>query len=443
MKALKSILLLFIFVASPVLAATDDVTFSQNMTVTGVTFGTTTADMIVFSGSETESFDITVGAFSVTNPGSAFNVGSSDADVASIVITKDSAMVACAVNTTPGTSYVTVPSDSGTYVVAPSSTTSCDGYCPVIAGALTYNPLPTCGAATCDTGYTLDGTGASATCSAVVSGGGGGGGGGGTYVAPTTTTDTSSSDDDSAGDTSGTDGDTTDDDSTSTDGDASSSGDSTASTESGDTSASGSSEGDAEVLLVKGEALIVYESGTDLNVIIEHNSAEKDVEKQKYGMENYVPILEEGVSGLTINQIYAVNNFVTYGTVSTHYLGEGERAGVVNSYKKAFGKLPTIESEWNDCILIANGRWPGEASATAIEAAKEEFKKIYLREANMENQHDNAAVTVIAYGLRPKNRNLDSEKAALNIFKGIYKHNPSSALDWDIVRAIAYSGAVR
>ena len=61
----------------------------------------------------------------------------------------------------------------------------------------------------------------------------------------------------------------------------------------------------------------------------------------------------------------------------------------------------------------------------------------------MENPNDNAAVTVIAYGLRPDSRNLNSEKAGIKSFKHIYVYNPESAIDWDVVRAIAYSGSVR
>jgi hypothetical protein len=45
--------------------------------------------------------------------------------------------------------------------------------CATVAHALTYNPFPTCGALTCENGYTLSG----GAC--VVAGGGGGGGGGG------------------------------------------------------------------------------------------------------------------------------------------------------------------------------------------------------------------------------------------------------------------------
>ena len=160
-------------------------------------------------------------------------------------------------------------------------------------------------------------------------------------------------------------------------------------------------------------------------------------------MEKYTSPITEGVAGLSVNQKYAINNFIVYGTETTQILGAGERAGVVNSYKKAFNKVPRTEEEWKDCIAIGNGRWPGETSPTAESKAKEEFKKVYLRDADMAHPNDNAAVTVISYGLRPDNRNMSSEAAAINIFKGIFRYNPTSALEWDIVRAIAYSGATR
>ncbi|PIV51914.1 hypothetical protein COS18_01475, partial [Candidatus Falkowbacteria bacterium CG02_land_8_20_14_3_00_36_14] len=62
---------------------------------------------------------------------------------------------------------------------------------------------------------------------------------------------------------------------------------------------------------------------------------------------------------------------------------------------------------------------------------------------NQKNPYDNAALTVIAYGLRPVNRNLNSEAQAIKYFKAIYGYNPQFATAWDIVRAIAYSGARR
>ena len=193
---------------------------------------------------------------------------------------------------------------------------------------------------------------------------------------------------------------------------------------------------------VLNDANIVFESGSNLDIIISHNGAIKNINAQSDGMEKYTKKLTDGTD-LDIDKIYAINNFIVYGTKSSKFLGAGERAGVVNSYKKAFGRLPKTEEEWKDCIAIGSGRWPAEESLKAVETAKEQFKKVYLRDANMNQINDNAAVTVMAYGLRPSNRNLDSEAVAIKTFRHIYEYNPSSALDWDIVRAIAYSGATR
>jgi len=187
------------------------------------------------------------------------------------------------------------------------------------------------------------------------------------------------------------------------------------------------------------EAQDVFDSGLGVS-----SDQEKQINPEKLKVvETYTNSLVENLE-LEASSIYSITNFINDGTPSTLRLGAGERAGVLDSYKSAFGKLPTEVSEWEDCIKIANGRWPSARSAKAEARAKEEFQNyIYKREADMSAPHDNAAVTIMAYGLRPANRNLDSEKAAIKIFRAIYSASPQNALDWDIVRAIAYSGATR
>ncbi|MBI4812535.1 hypothetical protein HY798_03830 [Candidatus Falkowbacteria bacterium] len=189
------------------------------------------------------------------------------------------------------------------------------------------------------------------------------------------------------------------------------------------------------------DATAVY-SG-DVSAVLSNTGDARSLTLESSAASAYTKPLISGVSGVSAATTNAITNFVAYGTKGTESLGAGERAGVVNSYKSAFSKLPAAESEWKDILAIANGRWPGETSATAESNAKTEFKKVYLKDADMKNAYDNAAVTVMAYGLRPSNRNLNSEKAAIKTFKAIYGHNPVSALAWDIVRAIAYSGAKR
>lgn len=136
-----------------------------------------------------------------------------------------------------------------------------------------------------------------------------------------------------------------------------------------------------------------------------------------------------------------VLNFVTYGTVTSKKLGAGERAGVVNSYRTAFGRLPASESDWQDVLKIANGRFPSTLSAVREGSVLSTFERIYGRAANRAQANDDAAITVMAYGLRSAARNLKNETAALITFRAIFGTTPSTAADWDAVRAIAYSGA--
>jgi len=181
----------------------------------------------------------------------------------------------------------------------------------------------------------------------------------------------------------------------------------------------------------------------NVNALLGKLGFKRNLAKEQVSVKKYVKALIKDVAGLPEQSQHALTNFIAYGTETTLKLGEGERAGVVDSYKSAFGRLPSVEAEWNDVIKIANGRWPSERNDLSEANATAAFKKVYLREPNRFNPHDDAAVTVIAYGLRPADRNLNSEKAAIKIFKNIYGYNPSTATAWDIVRAIAYSGATR
>ncbi len=165
--------------------------------------------------------------------------------------------------------------------------------------------------------------------------------------------------------------------------------------------------------------------------------------------ENEIKYLRSFVADLkkiTQQMQSSINNFITYGVDdNTKRLGAGERAAVIHSFKSAFNKLPENEEELSDAIKIANGRWPSLRSEEAEERARAKFHNIYKRNPDTENQNDNAAVTVMAYGLRQKaeNRNLESEKQGIKTFRHIYNKLPETTEDWNIMQAITYSGATR
>ncbi len=142
----------------------------------------------------------------------------------------------------------------------------------------------------------------------------------------------------------------------------------------------------------------------------------------------------------------AVQNFVTYGVdENTKRLGEGERAAVIYSYKEAFGKLPNNETELEDAIKIANGRWPSKRNKAIEQRAIRKFQEIYHRLPNFELPSDDAAITIMSYGLRQRaeNRNLKSEQQGIGIYHDIFNTLPETTYDWNVMQAITYSGATR
>lgn len=183
-------------------------------------------------------------------------------------------------------------------------------------------------------------------------------------------------------------------------------------------------------------------STNDTGTLLNHLGNTADNSLEQNGLTKYKKILGLD-STISETEKLTINDFIVYGTRSTQRLGAGERAAVINSYYEAYGKLPNTEAEWSDVLKIASGRWPSERSAEAEAQAKIQFKKVYARSAVMTNNIDENAIMVIAYGLLPLQRNLNSEKVAIKTFKWIYGHAPASALAWNIVRAIAYSGASR
>lgn len=198
-----------------------------------------------------------------------------------------------------------------------------------------------------------------------------------------------------------------------------------------------------EIANIDNNAKKILENKFD-DILIEIKAL-RNITKERQNKIKYLNKLMSGVK-LTSKMEQGINEFITYGVdENTQKLGEGERAAVMYSYKVAFNKLPQTEDELADVIKIANGRWPSSTNSAAEKRAKERFREIYKKIADMHNLKDNAAITIMAYGLRQKaeNRNLKSEQQGIKIFKGIYKKNPETTDEWNILQAITYSGAIR
>ena len=139
-KKLSLIVIIVLGLASVVYAATTDFRANANVIVPNVPGNGVTADLLIMDGSaESWRYDSTASrVFTVTNPDSndIFIVGSANPAVKSLRVYNSSGVrVVCINNRMPGSSFVALPTTSGTYSAIPAST-----YC--ITRAPRPRPIP-------------------------------------------------------------------------------------------------------------------------------------------------------------------------------------------------------------------------------------------------------------------------------------------------------------
>lgn len=102
----------------------------------------------------------------------------------------------------------------------------------------------------------------------------------------------------------------------------------------------------------KTEQNVIFESGRNLNIIISHTGKIKDTKTQSDAMKKYTDPITKRDKKITINQKYAINNFIVYGTQSTKNLTPSKRYQAVNKFMANFKKLPKSESDWAVVLKI-------------------------------------------------------------------------------------------
>lgn len=187
--------------------------------------------------------------------------------------------------------------------------------------------------------------------------------------------------------------------------------------------------------LTEQEALYIT---ADVNDILAHLGRSRDLELEQYFARFLSPLTIP--AGTTPDTAKMTENFTVYGTESNQRLGSGERAGVVNSYREVYGRLPVTDCDWQNAVKIANTTLPLDLNPERENKMLNTFEAIYGRKADREDVKDDIAIKVMTYGIRPQIRDLDAEWTAVLIFERVFGKRPSTAGDWDANRAIAYSG---
>lgn len=162
-----------------------------------------------------------------------------------------------------------------------------------------------------------------------------------------------------------------------------------------------------------------------------------DLEKQALA---YYSKLTKGVPS---GDLWRVVHFIAYGTPESSKMSLRDRQGVVGDYYEIYGRVPSSAADWKDVALILTSHKPIQRNVKVEEKALYDFVKVYKRQPNYSNVHDEWAMYYIGYKIRNVIRNIDSEKAAIGTFKSVYRYVPSTSHQWAIMRAIAYTGASR
>jgi len=160
--------------------------------------------------------------------------------------------------------------------------------------------------------------------------------------------------------------------------------------------------------------------------------------------EKYKPIVRAyaKANGLapTEEEVRATANFIVYGiSFETVKLGEGERLALVRDYFETIGRSDIV---WSDLQRLTTGQKPlkrnlakEQSQATLLLA---NFKRMVGHAPNFKDVKEDLGWNTLVYRIRFA-RDLKKEQQGIVEFKKIMGKNPSSPLDWAMVRALGYA----
>jgi hypothetical protein len=105
----------------------------------------------------------------------------------------------------------------------------------------------------------------------------------------------------------------------------------------------------------KSEAKIIYQSGTDLNKLLKYLKKKRDTKAMAKNMETYANGMERNDKSLKKSELYAINNFITYGIKDQINLTEMERVYLVVDYVNKYKKYPKTEADWQTIMKVVFG----------------------------------------------------------------------------------------
>lgn len=98
------------------------------------------------------------------------------------------------------------------------------------------------------------------------------------------------------------------------------------------------------------EAKIIFDSGYNLDNFLNNLKRKKSSKDQIYAMNKYTKPITKNEKYIKLNDQYAINNFIVYGSASTQKISALERYNLLKQYKTKYKKLPINENDWNNLL---------------------------------------------------------------------------------------------
>jgi len=182
---------------------------------------------------------------------------------------------------------------------------------------------------------------------------------------------------------------------------------------------------DTEVIEESPEESLIPESPVEKNIIMELEAL-----KDFIAINGVLPNADD----------WAVIHFLSYDSSGFEGVSLNDRVGLIEDYYDLYGRMPNDEADWEVVLSMSTGE-KTEVKINEFEIrALKEFISVYGRLVDFSVPQEERFVHMVAYHLRPMERNLVLENAALIKFVTTYNQIPDTPLLWSVLRAIAYAG---
>ncbi|MBI5621688.1 fibronectin type III domain-containing protein [Candidatus Falkowbacteria bacterium] len=181
-------------------------------------------------------------------------------------------------------------------------------------------------------------------------------------------------------------------------------------------------------------------SPTDVATLVSTLGVTRDTVKETSNAKSVVNDVKEFKVSADAAQQTAMTNFVTYGiSTATQKLGSGERRAVLRDYLETVGRANV---DWADVERMTNGQKPVNRNLSKEQAqvgvVLNKFVAMVGHKPNFKNNAEDLAWNTMMYRIR-FTRDLNTERSGIKFFKSVFGKNPTSPLDWSVVRGAGYA----